>query len=42
MSYQSLVFDRAHQKFMIPELAVVYKGEAPYSPDFILLKEHFI
>ena len=39
VSYQSGL-DRAHQKFMIPELAVVYKGEAPYSPDFIWPKEH--
>ena len=39
VSYQSGL-DRAHQKFMIPELAVVYRGEAPYSPDFIWPKEH--
>lgn len=41
VSYQSGL-DRAHQKFMIPELAVVYRGDAPYSPDFICQKNIYL
>ncbi|MDO4343360.1 MAG: beta-galactosidase trimerization domain-containing protein [Eubacteriales bacterium] len=39
-SYHSGLSTEAEKKFHLTELQVAYKGEAPYSPDFIWPREH--
>ena len=37
---RDLVFDPEKERFLIGEMAVTYHGKAPYSPDFIVPKDH--